>query len=69
MIVAQMATVVLRRVVVVRSFGGVIVAVESDFGVIDFCKVYYFNCIYVSYILTRVQISLQLNSESFELTY
>jgi hypothetical protein len=40
MIVAQMATVVLRRVVVVRSLGGVIVAVESDFGVIDFCKVY-----------------------------
>jgi hypothetical protein len=43
--------------------------VLGDFVIRDLCKVYYFICMYVRYILAQVQISLQLNSENFGATY
>ncbi len=43
--------------------------VPRDFIIIDVCKVYYFICMYGSYLLAQVQISLQLNSEFFGSIY
>ena len=43
--------------------------VLGDFVIRDLCKVYYFICMYVRYILAKVQISLQLNSENFGAIY
>jgi hypothetical protein len=43
--------------------------VLGDFVIRDLCKVYYFICMYVRYILAQVQISLQLNSENFGAIY
>lgn len=43
--------------------------VLRDFMIIDVCKMYYFIYMYGRYLLTQVQISLQLNSEAFGSIY